>query len=67
MQHSKAKAFHRKRCLKRPKNMNDIPYCSLPRPADRANPKSRILRVQSDLTTILLGFRSLDNNNNNNM
>ena len=28
-------------------------------PAERASPKSRILRVQSDRTTMLLGFRSL--------
>ena len=28
-------------------------------PADLARPKSRILRVQSDRTTMLLGFRSL--------
>ena len=32
--------------------MNDVP-------ADRASPKSRILSVQSDLTTMLEGFRSL--------
>ena len=30
-------------------------------PADLARPKSRILRVQSDRTTMLLGFRSLLN------
>ena len=29
-------------------------------PAERASPKSRILRVQSDRTTMLLGFRSLE-------
>ena len=29
-------------------------------PADLARPKSRILRVQSDRTTMLLGFKSLD-------